>query len=82
MVGPKRSASLESVGSQRRNHFINLKRRRDRDMAHTHSQATPSFHSKRTRQHEASNHSRDEEVHNLEKKVEQLHMLGHMWNLL
>ena len=51
-------------------------------MAHTHSQTTPSFHSKRTRQHEASNHSRDEEVHNLEKKVEQLHMLGHMWNLL
>ena len=41
-------------------------------MAYTYNQGTPSFHSERTGQHEASNHSCDEEVHNLEKKVERL----------
>ena len=42
-------------------------------MAHTHSQGAPSFHSERIEQHEASYYSRDEELHNLEKKVERLH---------
>ena len=42
-------------------------------MAHTHSQGAPSFHFERTGQHEATNHSHDEEVHNLEQKVEPLH---------
>ena len=41
-------------------------------MAYTHSQGAPSFHSEQTRKHKASNHSHDEEVHNLEKKVERL----------
>ena len=58
------------VGSQRRDHFINLERRRDENMAHTHSQGALSFHSEETGQHGASNYSRDEELHNLEKNVE------------
>ena len=41
-------------------------------MAHTHSQGASSFHSEQTGQHEASNYSRDEELHYLEKKVERL----------
>ena len=73
MAGPRHSGSLESVGSQRWDRFVNLKCRRDWDMAHTHSQGAPSFHFERTGQHEASNYSRDEELHNLEKKVEHLH---------
>ena len=72
MASPRHSGSLESVGSQRWDRFVNLKRRRDRDMAHTHSQGEPSFHFERIGQHEASNYSGDEELHNLEKKVEHL----------
>ena len=41
-------------------------------MAHTYSQGILSFHSKQTGQHEASHHSRDEELYNLERKVERL----------
>ena len=70
MASPKRSGSLESVGSQCRDHFINLERRRDCDMAHTHSERVPSVHSKQTGQHEASHNLHDEGVYNLEKKVE------------
>ena len=72
MAGPRRNGSLESVGSQCRNHFVNLECRKDWDTAYTHSQGAPSFHSEQTRKHKASNHSHDEEVHNLEKKVERL----------
>lgn len=72
MAGSRRSGSLESVGSQHRDHFINLERMRDRHVAYTHSQGAPSVHSKRTGQHKASHHSLDEEVHNLENKVERL----------
>ena len=72
MAGLRRRGSLEFVGSQHRDHFVNLEHRRDRDVAHTHSQGAPSFHFERTGQHEASHHSHDEEVHNLEKKVELL----------
>ena len=42
-------------------------------MAYMHNEGAPSVHLERTRQHEASHQSRDEEVHNLEKKVERLH---------
>ena len=79
MVGPRRSGSLESVGSQHRDHFVNLEHRRYRDVAHTRSQGIPSFNSERSGQHEASNHSRDEEVHNLEKKLEWLRQRLHHW---
>ena len=72
MASLRHCVSLESVSFQRKDHFINLECRRERDMAHTYNQGTPSFHSERTGQHEASNHSCDEEVHNLEKKVERL----------
>lgn len=72
IAGPKCSGSLESIGSQHRDHFVNLECRRDQDVAHTQSQGAPSFHFERTRQHEVSHHSRDEEVHNLERKVERL----------
>ena len=72
MAGPRRSGSLEFVVSQCRDHFVNLKHRRDKDVAQTHNQGAPSFHSERTEQHKASNNSRDEEVHNLEQKVERL----------
>nr|POF02847.1 hypothetical protein CFP56_10905 [Quercus suber] len=72
MASPRRSRSLESVGSQRRDHFVNLERRKDRNMAHTHNERVPSIHSERTSQHEASHNSRDEEMYNLEKKVEWL----------
>ena len=72
MAGPRRSGSQEFVGFQRKDHFVNLQRRRDRDMAHTHSQGASSFHSERTGQHEASNYSHDDELHYLEKKVERL----------
>ena len=73
MAGSRCSGSLEPIGSQHKDHFINLERRRDCHMAHTHSQGAPSVHSKRTGQHEASHHSHDEELYNLEKKVECLH---------
>ena len=72
MAGLRRSGLLGSVGSQCKDHFVSLKRRRDHDVAHAHSQRVPSFHFEQTRQHEASHHSCDEEVYNLEKKVEWL----------
>ena len=72
MANPRRSGSLESVGSQHRDHFVNLERRRDRHTTHTHSERAPSVHSMGTGQHQASHNSRDKEVYNLKKKVEQL----------
>ena len=72
MADSKCSGSLEFVGSQRRDHFVNLERRRDRHVAHTHSWGAPSVHSEWIGQQKASHHSCDEEVHNLEKKVERL----------
>ena len=39
-------------------------------MAHTSSERALFVQSERIGQHEASHHFRDEEVHNLEKKVE------------
>ena len=63
---------MEYVGSQCRDHFINLERRRDRHEAHVHSQGA-SFSSGRIRQQEASHQSLDEEVHSLERKLERLH---------
>ena len=72
MASPRCSGSLESIGSQRRDHFVNLERRRYRDVAHTHSQGALSFHSERTGQHKVSHHSGDEEVHSLERKVGRL----------
>ena len=65
---------LESEGSQRKDHFVNLKRMRDHHMAHTHSERAPSIH---YGSHETSHNSRDGEVHNLEKKVEQLRQRLH-----
>ncbi|XP_075665413.1 uncharacterized protein LOC142635083 [Castanea sativa] len=70
MASSKHSGSLESIGSQHRDPFVNLERRRDRHVAYTHSEGAPSVHSEHTGQHEASHHLRDEEVHNLKKKVE------------
>ena len=72
MASPRQSGSLESVGSQRRDHFVNLEQRRDCHMAHTHSERVVFVHSERTGQHEANHNSRDEEVYNLEKKMERL----------
>ena len=77
MASSRRTGSLESVGSQCRDHFVNLEHRIDRDVAYTRSQGAPSFHSEQTGQHEESNHSHDEEVHSLEKKVERLHQRLH-----
>ena len=69
MASPKWSGSLESMGSQRRDQFVNLERIRDRHMAHTHNERAPSMHSKRFGQHQGSHNSHDEEVYNLKKKV-------------
>ena len=41
-------------------------------MAYTHSERVVFVHSERTGQHEANHNSRDEEVYNLEKKMERL----------
>ena len=43
-------------------------------MAHTHSERAPSIH---YGSHETSHNSRDGEVHNLEKKMEQLRQQLH-----
>ena len=72
MASPRQSGSLESVGSQRRDHFVNLERRRDRYMAHTHSERVLFIHFERIGQHKASHNTRNEEVYNLEKKMERL----------
>ena len=72
MANPRRSGSLESVGSQHRDHFVNLERRRDRHMTHTHIERAPFLHSVWTGQHQASHNSRDKEVYNLKKKVDRL----------
>ena len=73
MASPRQSGSLESVGSQRRDHFVNLERRRDRYMAYTHSERMLFIHSERIGQHKASHNTRNEEVYNLEKKMKRLH---------
>ena len=72
MANPRRSGSLESVGSQHREHFVNLERRRDRHMTYTHSERAPFVHSVWTGQHQASHNSHDKEVYNLKKKVDRL----------
>ena len=72
MASPRQSGSLESVGSQRRDHFVNLERRRDRYMAHTHSERVLFIRFERIGQHKASHNTRNEEVYNLEKKMEWL----------
>ena len=72
MANPRRNASLEFVGFQRRDWFVNLEQRRDCDMAHTHSQRAPFVHSNHTGQHHASHNSHDEEVYNLKRKVDRL----------
>ena len=72
MASPRQSGSLESVGSQRRDHFVNLERRRDRYMAHTHSERVLFIHFERIGQHKANHNTRNEEVYNLEKKMERL----------
>ena len=73
MANPRRNASLESVGSQRRDRFVNLEQRRDCDMAHTHSQRAPFVHSDHIGQHHTSHNSHDEEVYDLKRKVDRLH---------
>ena len=72
MASPRQIGSLESVGSQRRDHFVNLERRRDRYMAYTHSERVLFIHFERIGQHKASHNTRNEEVYNLEKKMEWL----------
>ena len=72
MASPRQIGSLEPVGSQRRDHFVNLKRRRDRYMAYTHSERVLFIHFERIGQHKASHNTRNEEVYNLEKKMEWL----------
>ena len=72
MSGQRQSGLVESIGSQRKDHFVNLERRRDRHEAHTHSQGASSFSSGRMRQYEASHQSLDKEVHSLERKLERL----------
>ena len=63
---------MESLGSQRRDQFVNLEQIRDRHMAHTHNERAPSMHSKRFGQHQGSHNSHDEEVYNFKKKVDWL----------
>ena len=72
MASPRQIGSLESVGSQRRDHFVNLERKRDRYMAHTHSERVLFIHFERIGQHKASHNTHNEEVYNLEKKMERL----------
>ena len=72
MANPRRSGSLESVGSQRRDRFVNLKWKRDRDMGHTYNERASSVHSKHTDQHHASHNSHDKEVYNFKRKVDRL----------
>ena len=72
MANPRRSGSLESVGSQRRDQFVNFEQRRDRDMGHTYNERAPSVHSEHTGQHHASHNSHDEEVYNFKRKVDRL----------
>ena len=62
MASPRQIGSLESVGSQRRDHFVNLERRRDRYMAYTHSERVLFIHFERIGQHKASHNTRNEEV--------------------
>ena len=77
MASLRRSGSLESVGSQRRDHFVNFERRRDRYMAHTHSERMLFIHFEQIGQHKASHNTRNEEVYNLEKKMERLRRCLH-----
>ena len=81
MANSRRSSSLahssneEFVGSQRRDQFENLERIRDRDVAHTPSQRTPSIHTNHISQsytRPTSHHSHDEEVHNLRREMDYL----------
>ena len=72
MASPRQSGSLEFVGSQRRDHFVNLEQKRDRYMAHTHSERVLFIHFERIGQHKASHNTHNEEVYNLEKKMERL----------
>ena len=78
MANPRRNASLEYVGSQRRERFVNLEWRKDCDMANTHSQRAPFVHSDHTSQHHASHNSHDEEVYNLKRKVDRLYRHLHL----
>lgn len=77
MANPRRSGSLEYVGSLWRDQFGNLKRRRDHDMANAHSQRAPSIHTDYIGQHHASHNSHNEEVYNLERKVDHLRQCLH-----
>ena len=77
MANPRRSGSLEFVRSQRRDQFVNLKRRRDHDMANTHSQKAPSIYTDHTSQHHASHDSHNEGVYNLRRKVYHLRQRLH-----
>ena len=72
MANPRRSGSLESVGSQRRDQFVNLEWRRDHDMGHTYNERAPFVHSKHTSQHHANYNSHDEEVYNFKREVDWL----------
>ena len=72
MANPRRSGSLESVGSQRRDQFVNFEQRRDRDMGHTYNERALFVHSEHTDQHHASHNSHDEEEYNFKRKVDRL----------
>ena len=77
MANPRRSGSLEFVGPQWRDQFVNLERRKDYDMGHTYNERALSVHFEHTDQYYASHNSHDEEVYNFKRKVDWLRRCLH-----